>query len=388
MSTDSKDTFKPNASQGDFWGGYMTEAWLYKFLAYFPITGFLGVDKFLLRSPFTAILKFLINVFFLGAWYIYDCIQLRYDYDFVGKYGFSNPYGVSGHGYRLLGGISTHDFQQPSAYNGGVFSSVLYFLFIISTFFVGFTGLPMMLAGDFYGGLIKMFSNVLILPFFFYLFNQVLDFFKSSSLEKDGVPHPWPMYPLFTIFEKYPATNLLSEKQAKIELDLHTAKYKTDITDGKLPDLPALFMSTFSKAYQAATVFPAVAAFDTITAGKGAVKAASNTLTDVAEVADDAVDLGKQVVKELGKELKENPKQITNAILGKSSLPIKQEGGGNSFIPEEFDTIMLMGMGVLIFGGLAAALLRKFALPRRQEDDEYPRKVYERDDAPPKPGGV
>jgi hypothetical protein len=49
---------------------------------------------------------------------------------------------------------------------------------------------------------------------------------------------------------------------------------------------------------------------------------------------------------------------------------------------------MFMGMGVLIAGGFAAALLRKFAVPRRQEDDEYPRKVYERDDSPPNPGRV
>jgi hypothetical protein len=57
------------------------------------------------------------------------------------------------------------------------------------------------------------------------------------------------------------------------------------------------------------------------------------------------------------------------------------------FTPE-LDTIMLMAMGFLIVGGFSAALLRKFVIPRRQEDDEYPRKVYERDDAPPNPGGV
>ena len=65
MSADSKDTFKPNASQGDFWGGYMADAWFYKFLAIFPITGFLGIDQLALRSPFTAALKFLINVYIL-----------------------------------------------------------------------------------------------------------------------------------------------------------------------------------------------------------------------------------------------------------------------------------------------------------------------------------
>jgi hypothetical protein len=147
----------------------------------------------------------------LGAWYIYDIIQIVIDNEFVGKYGFSTPYGVSGHGYRLLSGVTdskVDEFDKASPYNGGLISGLLFMLYCITTFFFGFSGVPNMIAGDFNGGIIKLFSNFLVVPFFFYMFGQILDFFvKTSSVEKEGVGHPWPLFPMLTIFEKYQGGN-------------------------------------------------------------------------------------------------------------------------------------------------------------------------------------
>lgn len=429
MSAETKQTFIPNASHGDFWKGFMADGWLYKALAIFPITGLLGIDKFLLRSPSTAIFKILINTFFLGAWYIYDIIQVLTDSDFVGKYGFSNIYGVSGHGYRLLSGLSeskVEEYTNPSPYNGGLFSGILYLGFVLSTLYIGFTGLPMMLAGDFYGGLIKLFSNVFILPFVFYLVAQIIDFFNSGSLEKDGISHPWPMFPLFTIFEKYPATSLMSDEQAKKELQQHNEKYEADLKAGTLPMIPALFMSLFGKAYEAAKAYPPIAAFDTVTAAKGAVSATS-------DMAESAAKVGKELATAMEQRLAKDPNAVLDKILGppegllnvskaasaaaantaaaateaaantaaaaaanagaaaaNKGAAALQKGGALdlNMIPEGFDTLMVVGIGILVIGGFAAALLRKFSLPRRQEDNEYPRKTYDRDDTPPKPGTV
>jgi hypothetical protein len=407
MSAGAKETFIPNASHGDFWKGFMVDGWFYKAMAIFPITGFLGIDKFVLRSPSTAIFKLLINIFFLGAWYVYDIIQLLTDDEFVGKYGFSNIYGVSGHGYRLLSGISeskVDEYANPSPYNGGFLSAILYLGFLFTTITFGFTGLPMMIAGDFYGGLVKLFSNFLILPFVFYLVSQFIDFFKSGSLEKDGVSHPWPMYPMFTIFEKYPATYLLSSEQAKKELQQHNQKYEADIKAGTQPVVPAFLTSIFGKVFEAAKMYPPIAAFDTITAAKGAVSATS-------DMAQSAAKVGKQLATAMEQRITKDPNAVLDSFLGTSEDPITgarnnasplpnedpstlatntvlQKGGALDILPEGLDTIMLIGMGVLVVGGFAAALLRKFSLPKRQEDNEYPRKTYERDDAPPKPGGV
>lgn len=396
MSTDSKSEFKPNASHGDFWGGYMADAWVYKLLAFFPLTGFLGIDKLALRTPFTAFAKFLVNVFFWGAWYIYDILQLVIDDNSVGKYGFSTPYGVSGHGYRLLSGVTeskVDEFTEPSPYNGGLVASILYLVYVLFTLVFGFSGLPAMLAGDFNGGIIKLFTNFLIVPFFFYSVGQVFDFFKSGSLEKDGVSHPWPLFPMFTIFEKYPAFNLLGEAQGKKELQEFTKKYDPDIKAGKQPLLITTIMAIFGKVYDAASNIPVVAAFNTVSAGKGAVQAASDTAQSAAKV-------GQKLATALEQRISKDPNAVIDKLLGDGAKPpssdtfsvenpmLKQKGGALDMISPEFDTVMLIGMGVLIFGGFAAALLRKFTLPRRQEDDEYPRKTYDRDDAPPNPGGV
>lgn len=388
MSAEANKTdFKPNASHGDFWGGYMTEAWFYKFLAFFPLTGLLGIDKVALRSPFTAFLKLVVNIFFWGAWYVYDILQLvsQKEQEFVGKYGFSTPFGVSGHGYRLLHNLSStkvDEFSEPSPYNGGIIAALLFLCYVGMTAFLGFTGFPAMLAGDFNGGLMKLFSNFLILPFFFYLFAQFLDVFKSASLEKDGVNHPWPLFPFLTIFERFPAMNLLPEEQGKKEFTAHTAKYQDAIKNGKQPLLIEIVMKLFGKAYEAANNIPVVAAFNTVSAGKGAVQAASDTAQSAAKV-------GQKLATALEQRISKDPNEVIDKLLGAPATPPPvQQGGGSQMFPAELDTIMLIAMGVLIVGGFSAALLRKFVVPRRQEDDEYPRKVYERDDSPPNPGGV
>ena len=66
MGADSDSKFIPSPSQGDFWGGYMMDFTWYKALAFFPLTGLLGIDQLALRSPFTAFLKLVVNIFFWG----------------------------------------------------------------------------------------------------------------------------------------------------------------------------------------------------------------------------------------------------------------------------------------------------------------------------------
>jgi hypothetical protein len=391
MGTDSDSKFIPNPSQGDFWGGYMMDFSLYKFFALFPLTGFFGIDHLLLRSPFTALLKLIVNIFFWGAWYFYDIIQIQTDQEFVANYGLSTPWGPRGHGYKLFKGVTsnkTNEFDESSVYNGGFVSNFLFLIFAFMTLFLGFSGLPMMLGGDFNGGLIKMFSNFFFVPFVFYLVGQVFDFFKVGSIQKDGLAHPWPMYPMLTIFEKYPATNLISADQAKKELAEHTKKYAEPIKDGKLPLIPELGMKLFAKIYEAANNIPVVAAFNTVSAAKGAALAGSDMATS-------AVKVGQKLATAMEKRITEDPNVVIDKILGPAPTPAApqipappQKGGGLDVIPEGFDTIMLTGIGFLIVGGFAAAFLRKFTLFSRKDEYESPPKVSTRDDAPPKPGAI
>ena len=190
--------------------------------------------------------------------------------------------------------------------------------------------------------------------------------------------------------------NLLPEEQGKKELAAHTTKYAEAIKTGKLPLIPEIVVAIFSKAWEAAGNIPVVAAFTTVSSAKGAVQATS-------DMAQSAAKVGQKLATAVEQRISKNPNEVIDKLLGPSlpvvpavpavpvvpAVPKPQTGGGSlDIFPKDLDTIMFMGMGVLIAGGFAAALLRKFAVPRRQEDDEYPRKVYERDDSPPNPGRV
>jgi hypothetical protein len=378
MSTDSGKSFIPDPTQGDYWGGYMMDSWLYKLLAVFPITGFLGMDHLALRSPFTAVLKFLVNVFFWGAWYFYDIIQMMTDNTFVAKYGMSTPWAPRGHGYKFFKDLTEtniDEFQKSSTYNGGAGGTVLFVTYAILTLTIGFSGIPNMIVGDFYGGLIKLFSNFLIIPFIAYVIAQVGEFFSSGSVQKEGISHPWPMYPLLTIFEKYPATSLNGVTQANDDLKTHTTKYEPLLKAGKLPVIPEVILGLFGKLYEALNNIPAIAAFNTVTAAKGAALATS-------EMAQSAAKVGQTLASAVERKIVKDPDAIVDKVLGVTG-DIIQKGGAQS--PIGIDTLVMGGIVTLVVGGFATAIFRKITTKKRT-DDEYPRNSYERDDAPPIPG--
>ncbi len=384
MGTASESTFTPNASHGEFWNGYMVDFSLYKLLAIFPLTGLLGLDQLVLRSPITAFLKFVVNILFYGAWYFYDMIQVMVDQTSVAKYGMSTPYGPRGHGYRLFANVTEsnlEEYKQASPYYGGSFAVFLYLIYVLLSPF-SFTGLPAILAGDFSGGITKLFSNFFFLPFLFYLIAVPFEIYKSTSLEKTGIPRTWPLSPWFMLQETHPAVNLLGKEQGEKELKNYTTTLEARVADKENPILIDLATKGVEKAYEGITTFPPVAAFTTATAAKGAVLAAS--------------DVGQSLAKAVQKRVASDPDAIIDGLLGaaKSAAPVPvpvpgsapMKGGG--FAPTaELDKMLLAAIAVLGIGGFAVAVFRKFPFPKRSSDD-LPQRTYGRDDAPPQPGGI
>lgn len=240
MSTDS--TFKPNSTHGKFWEGYMLEnSFAFKLFTYFPPFGLLGLDKFLLRSPLTALLKFLVNLGFWGAWYWYDVIQLAFDEDreIAAEYGFSNPYGPSGHGFELVKDLKENDGLEPSKYYKGSSTPWLLMLYVFLSLCISFTGLPQIFFGDYQGGLVKLATSVLLAPV--YMLYGFADIAQSSVLEKEGLLRPWPFVAgFFFLLDKFPATLLLPSDDVKdengeiIEPSLKTVQveaYKKEVAD-------------------------------------------------------------------------------------------------------------------------------------------------------------
>ena len=77
--------------------------WIYRLLAAFPATGFLGVDHFAIGSKETGMAKGLVNLLTFGSWYWFDIVQ-SFDTEKVAREGLSIPfYGSAGIGQGKLG---------------------------------------------------------------------------------------------------------------------------------------------------------------------------------------------------------------------------------------------------------------------------------------------
>jgi hypothetical protein len=393
MSADSESKFIPDTSQGDFWGGYKSEFFWYKALAIFPITGLLGTDHLLLRSPFTAVLKFLVNICFYGAWYFYDIIQILMDSEFIAKYGMSAPWGPKGHGYRFFKDVTTNnlnEFAKPSPQSNGFLGSIAFIFYALFSIYMPFTGIPSAIAGDWLGFGMKVLSLLFIVTIPYYMISGVLEYFRSGDLEKVGVPRSWPVQFLARFLfhddsEFYPAVNLLPKEEADLQLKAHTEK-----------------LGVFKK--QQTTKTPGVTAWEAFygwaTGPVRMMSAVANSTEAAAKIGDAGVkgtaaagDLAALQVKKQELELKQLEQAVPTATTTTTTTTPSQQGGGFLQLPSnqathDLDMIVLGGIAVLVVGGFAVTLVRKMMVPKRIEEDEYPRKTYGRDDTPPNPGGV
>ncbi len=362
MSTASEKKFVPNSSQGDFWGGTMVDGFPYKLAVFF--LGLLGLDKLALRSPLTAAFKFIINVLTWGSWWVYDMIQSYTDTDFVTKYGMSTPFGPDGHGYNLIEGFSS---MQESSFKPGLFGLLLYYIYVIGCILFPY-GFNSILAGDTTGGLIKLISCMAIITIPVYFLLGLFEYATSGTVEKDGIPRTFPVHPFIMLEKSYPAAFILPTEQKDTLVAAYDTRLKERVANGEQPILQGLFTSIVNLAEKGLNEWPPFKAFKTVSAASDGVQAASDTAKAVGEA--------------IKKKVTQNPDAVADKLLGITA----QKGG--SLETKEMDTLVLAGIAVLVLGGFAAAFLRKITFPRRTDDNERPRKAYERDDSPPVPGGI
>jgi hypothetical protein len=142
---------------GATWGGSQLSPSVLKALA--VLGGFIGLDHLALRSPKTALLKFLVNCISLGFWYFYDIVQVFADTDFIRKYGYSIPgLGPVGLGAGMLHQEIPVGKAPPTSPSPFLF--VAYSLLIAIPF-----GISHFIAGDYYGGAMKFFLSYVIFTF-------------------------------------------------------------------------------------------------------------------------------------------------------------------------------------------------------------------------------
>lgn len=372
----------------------------FKTLALIPFTAILGIDQLSLRSPFTAFLKFVVNAVFFGAWYFYDLIQVLTDEEFVAKYGLSTPWGPRGHGFRLFNEVLTksgapakhpNEFEAPSEYYGGGLGTLNFILYAMLTPYIGFLGVPSAIAGDNIGFIFKLLSTFLLAPY--YIITGFIDYANSGKVEKEGIPRSWPVQGMTRLFlhdntEYYPAKNIISTEKYEEQKQIHDENLKV-FRDKQTTKTPGVTAWEALYGYITSPIRLMGASARGLEAGAEATNAASK-ITDLTAKGME-MNLEKGISPTAAVTGAAATATTPPATTTSSTTPPSPQAGGallRTDAENQWDMILLIGLGLFVFGGFAVTLVRKMTPPKRKDEDEYPRKTYDRDDAPPNPGRV
>lgn len=177
-------------TQGSYWKGAQISYFVYILLTIF--LGLFGLDHLALRSPLTAILKFLSIVPLLGFWYFYDIAQALGEREYVEKFGIAVPfYGPTGIGAGMFSGTkdipeAPKDIPGPWRYFAYVITTCVFLVFPVNKFVLG----------DYIAGILHILFYILFpltfiaIAWSFYDVFHVL--FKTRELFEEGVPHMVP----------------------------------------------------------------------------------------------------------------------------------------------------------------------------------------------------
>ncbi len=185
-------------TQGSYWKGAQISYFVYILLTIF--FGLFGLDHLLLRSPLTAILKFLSIVPLLGFWYFYDIAQALGEREYVEKFGIGVPfYGPTGIGAGMFSG--TKDIPLSPKNIPGPWR---YFAYVVATYISIALPINKLVLGDYIGGILHILFYILfpltfiaILWSFYDVYHVI---FKTRMLFEQGVPH---MVPASTLVGQY-----------------------------------------------------------------------------------------------------------------------------------------------------------------------------------------
>jgi len=173
-------------TQGQTWGGTQVDLNIYKAISIFG--GFFGLDHFFLRSPKSGVLKFLVNLFTFGFWYMYDILQIFTDSDQIKKFGLTIPLaGPSGIGAGMFHGDGLSRAAK-------ITPNPIVFLAFAALAWVPF-GLSHFIAGDFYGGAAKFFitfSPLFIMGFLWSFYTMYNVISNTPGILTKGVDRFFP----------------------------------------------------------------------------------------------------------------------------------------------------------------------------------------------------
>jgi hypothetical protein len=158
------------------------------FLGLSVLGGFMALDHLYLRSPLTFLAKIVINVLFLGVWWIYDASQAVFNKDVVKVFGLGVPgLGPKGIAAGVLGS------EVPDK------KHMAFFGYGLALLFGGLFGLDSFIVGDKQTGLIRLVSLITLIfapvALFWWFYKLFKFFFKTKEVIEEnreyfGAPAP------------------------------------------------------------------------------------------------------------------------------------------------------------------------------------------------------
>ena len=403
---------KHTTTHGSYWGGSILPYWMFLVATAFPLTGFLGIDHLLFRSPTTAVAKLSTNILTLGLWYFYDIVQAFTDRDFVEQYGFSKPIlGPAGLAYQYFRGIGSGSEELPPAPGQGffnVFMFIAYFFTLLTPF-----GISNFIAGDTQGGIGKFFLSfglwgIIWIPFLFIaaFYEIYLLLSKPNEVFEKGTWRPPPLnyFQGPTGFAK----NIMRPQsiESAIKAEANAPSFFSKFIDWILSMIKWIFglLGLMDPSAIITAAKCACAAADIATDSGVALPAGVDLMhaagCPLAKPIDKAYKWtqgeGKKYI-EIGKEAGEKTAELVgqatelqNEVQDKMTaftdpqklkeLAMAQKGGGSSDTP--YDWIFVGGVLLLIGCGLGISFIRKMTT---QKKNESTRKEH---DTPPSPRNI
>jgi hypothetical protein len=378
-------------TRSEFWGGPSIPYWV---LAVFTVMfGFIGLDHILLRSPTTALIKFIFNIFTLGLWYFYDVIQVIGDKDKVMNYGLTAPlYGPLGIGAGMF-----TDNQPGVTKSTAPWRFLLYSMLVFVPF-----GLDSVIGGDTAGGVIKFICTIIPIFWPILFFWMVLSvgrlYLFPKPLFTEGIDRPFPV----SFFVDKKGKSVLGP----IPVPPESSEFNSDYS-GFLGMLPPYIRSLLTFMFPG--LIPAVdsgliaakAASNAATAGFSAAKVAAETAGTAIEGTKKVIEAATSVAAGAASGLPALVATGTGAAsavtgsLQKYKNPeelMKMVGGGVEESSTLSNIVLLAGFAVILGGGVYCGLKRlnnsamsifrreSYGTTGTQEGDSKGRK---RDDSPP-----
>ena len=169
------------------------------FLGLSVLGGFFALDHLYLRSPLTFFAKLVVNILFLGVWWLYDASQAVFNRDVVKVFGLNAPgIGFTGVGQGIGAGVLASDVPDKK--------HMAFFYYALAVLVGGAFGMDFFLTGNNRMGFFQLFLFITFIfawvPFIWWIYKSARLFFYTDGVIKQnheyfGLPAPKEEYVSF-----------------------------------------------------------------------------------------------------------------------------------------------------------------------------------------------